>query len=270
MKLLVKILLIMEASGLGDHVMAQPAISTLVQRHEVTVLARKFYAPLFSNVRFLQYAQQDAFPTFKARFDKSHWLAQWSVRKTNVNRMDFFAGLIETKMPESYSWQLNPQKIEGEPYILFCPNAVEAWRSMPYPSELQAALSQKMKVVTLPRVRVYASHHDGGFRALFELIDLVYNARAVVAVDTGPLHLACAMGIPSIGLYGLSSPKIHDEYRRYNPGLKHIAIQGEPIAGCTMPCDRMGAFEQCQRRRNPYCMEHIDSQKVLGALEELL
>jgi heptosyltransferase-1 len=39
-----------------------------------------------------------------------------------------------------------------------------------------------------------------------ELMALLARARCVVAVDSGPLHLAAAMGAPVVGLYGPTDP----------------------------------------------------------------
>ena len=41
---------------------------------------------------------------------------------------------------------------------------------------------------------------------LLELLELVRRARLVVAADTGPLHLACAVGTPVVGIYGPTDP----------------------------------------------------------------
>ena len=41
---------------------------------------------------------------------------------------------------------------------------------------------------------------------LLEYLELVRRARLVVAADTGPLHLACAVGTPVVGLYGPTDP----------------------------------------------------------------
>jgi len=46
---------------------------------------------------------------------------------------------------------------------------------------------------------------------LKELPNLVASARLVVANDSGPMHLAAAMGVPVIGIFGPSSA------RRYRP-----------------------------------------------------
>ncbi|NWG14277.1 MAG: glycosyltransferase family 9 protein [Acidobacteria bacterium] len=43
--------------------------------------------------------------------------------------------------------------------------------------------------------------------SFLELIPLMKQARMVVAGDTGPLHLACAVGTPVVGIYGPTSPE---------------------------------------------------------------
>jgi ADP-heptose:LPS heptosyltransferase len=42
---------------------------------------------------------------------------------------------------------------------------------------------------------------------LLEYVELCRRARLVVAADTGPLHLACAVGTPVVGLYGPTDPR---------------------------------------------------------------
>ncbi|MEO8198832.1 MAG: glycosyltransferase family 9 protein [Thermoanaerobaculia bacterium] len=42
--------------------------------------------------------------------------------------------------------------------------------------------------------------------SLLELAALARRARAIVAADTGPLHLACAVGAPAVALFGPTDP----------------------------------------------------------------
>jgi ADP-heptose:LPS heptosyltransferase len=41
---------------------------------------------------------------------------------------------------------------------------------------------------------------------LLEFVELARRARLVVAADTGPLHIACALGTPVVGLFGPTDP----------------------------------------------------------------
>jgi len=42
--------------------------------------------------------------------------------------------------------------------------------------------------------------------SLLELVALLASARCVLGADTGPLHLAAALGVPVVGLYGATDP----------------------------------------------------------------
>jgi len=51
-----------------------------------------------------------------------------------------------------------------------------------------------------------------GLRTLLGLLDL---CDVVISPDTGPLHMAVAMNVPAIGLYGYNNPKRVGPYRRF-------------------------------------------------------
>jgi lipopolysaccharide heptosyltransferase I len=55
---------------------------------------------------------------------------------------------------------------------------------------------------------------------LHELIALLRRASVVVAADTGPLHLAAALGVPCVGLYGPTTARRNGPY-----GAGHRALQ---------------------------------------------
>jgi heptosyltransferase-1 len=47
---------------------------------------------------------------------------------------------------------------------------------------------------------------------LLQLTALLRRAKFVVAADTGPLHLAAALGTPVVGLYGPTDPARNGPY----------------------------------------------------------
>lgn len=69
-----------------------------------------------------------------------------------------------------------------------------------------------------------------GKTSLLELIHLLRGARAVVSVDSGPMHLAAALGVPLLSIHTWSDPRLVGPYsetawiwqgggiRRQNPG----------------------------------------------------
>jgi heptosyltransferase I len=47
------------------------------------------------------------------------------------------------------------------------------------------------------------------------LLYLIAGSRLVVSPDTGPLHIARAMDVPVVGLYGYTNPKRYGPYRKF-------------------------------------------------------
>jgi ADP-heptose:LPS heptosyltransferase len=56
---------------------------------------------------------------------------------------------------------------------------------------------------------------------LYELVAFLRRAHVLVAADTGPLHLAAALGTPCVGLYGPTSAVRNGPY-----GTGHRCLQG--------------------------------------------
>jgi len=91
-----------------------------------------------------------------------------------------------------------------------------------------------------------------GATTVTELKEVLARARTVVSCDTGPMHLAVALGKEVIALFGPADP------RRTGP-FKGVVIQKEtPCA----PCNR----RSCD---NPVCMLAITPADVMERLEAL-
>ena len=91
--------------------------------------------------------------------------------------------------------------------------------------------------------------------SLAELAALSRRARLYLGSDSGPLHLAVAVGTPSIGLYG---PWPADRHGPYGPG--HAAIQKMVCRGST----------RRRRHASTKFMEAIDVESVLAACDRIL
>jgi heptosyltransferase I len=57
--------------------------------------------------------------------------------------------------------------------------------------------------------------------SIAQLIALTRRARIFIGGDTGPLHLACAQGIPTVGLYGPTDPVRTGPFGRNTIALRH-------------------------------------------------
>jgi len=75
------------------------------------------------------------------------------------------------------------------------------------PGELRAA-QELSRHTRAPLVRAMG----GGLRRLLWLLD---GSSLVISPDTGPLHMARAVNVPVVGLYGFTNPKRSGPYRRF-------------------------------------------------------
>lgn len=62
--------------------------------------------------------------------------------------------------------------------------------------------------------------------SLHQLMALLRNALCVVAGDTGPLHLAVALGTPVVALFGPTDPARNGPYRLASDSGKDIVLRG--------------------------------------------
>jgi ADP-heptose:LPS heptosyltransferase len=63
-----------------------------------------------------------------------------------------------------------------------------------------------------------------GKTTLLELCDLLRRCAVVVAVDSGPMHLAAAVGAPVVALFGGEDPRLWGPYG----GGPHRVLRGRP------------------------------------------
>ncbi len=97
-----------------------------------------------------------------------------------------------------------------------------------------------------------------GRTTLREFAALAAGAHAVVAMDSGPMHVAAAVGAPTLGLFALRS----DEPLRWAPlGARTAVVSG------TYPCPPSHRKETCP---NFACVEALDVSQISAALADLL
>lgn len=96
-----------------------------------------------------------------------------------------------------------------------------------------------------------------GKTSLKELAALFEKADFVVCGDTGPMHIASAVGASVICLFGTASPKITCPRGRG----KYVIIQKD--VGCVIPCYKL----DCKDNR---CMKAITIEEVLEKIEEFI
>lgn len=130
----------------------------------------------------------------------------------------------------------------GEGFAVINPGA--AWESKRWPPERFAAVTRFLcshlhrPVLVLwgnaaersVAERIVKSAEAGARLApptnLREMAALLRRAGLMISSDTGPLHLAAALGVPCVGLYGPTSPERNGPY---GPG--HISLQARRYTG---------------------------------------
>jgi heptosyltransferase I len=86
------------------------------------------------------------------------------------------------------------------------------------------------------------------------VLALARGARLMVSGDTGPLHLAAAVGAPIVGLYGPTSPVRNGPWRPEDVSLSR---------NTECECHHQ---RRCRRADGP-CIERISTEDVRAAIE---
>ncbi len=91
---------------------------------------------------------------------------------------------------------------------------------------------------------------------LLELAALLRRCSLMVTNDSGPMHIAAAMGTPVVGIFGPTNPRLQGPY-----GVKTTTVRNESLEclGCNLVECPIG---------NP-CMKELDVQSVLDAISDL-
>ncbi len=98
-----------------------------------------------------------------------------------------------------------------------------------------------------------------GQLTLKELAALTARARLFVGVDSAPMHIAAAMGTPTVAIFGPSGDK---EWGPWNVAHRVVASRHHPCR----PCGQDG----CEGSKVSACLTELPVSEVLAACEELL
>lgn len=140
---------------------------------------------------------------------------------------------------------------DGEPVLAFCgPQDAAA-------DELRGRMRHRDRLLSvgpLPLLRVAA---------------LMERCRAFVCNDTGLMHLAGALGVPTVAVFGPTAPSIYQP-----PGARVVSVGGEDV---DCPHRNTGSLHppacfpegRCLRSGGG-CIEEADAEEVARALRQLL
>jgi lipopolysaccharide heptosyltransferase II len=92
--------------------------------------------------------------------------------------------------------------------------------------------------------------------SLKQLAGLIKNCGFILANDSGPMHMAAALGIPTLGIFGPTDPRKHGPY---SPNSGYVLKDDLFCIVCN--------FLECPY--NHECMLQLSNQKVLEAFERI-
>ena len=122
----------------------------------------------------------------------------------------------------------------------------------------ERALVEQVASSLAPRPRTLV-----GETTLGQLAALFARCALVVGGDSGPLHLAAAVGTPTVRFYGPTDVR---EFGPWPPDGPHVAL----AAGLAcQPCRQFTDLE-CGARATPPCLRALDPETVLTAVAGLL
>jgi heptosyltransferase I len=150
---------------------------------------------------------------------------------------------------------------EGElpagPFVLASPMA--GWPAKQWPLDYYSELGKLLEdehgcaLVLNGPIRIEAPHTHAHVSGLPGLIDATRRATAVVGVDSGPLHLAAALGKPGVAIFGPTDPA------RNGPRGGGFTVLRSPSAVTSYKRDHSGA-----------AMRDIRPEAVREALQAVL
>jgi ADP-heptose:LPS heptosyltransferase len=163
------------------------------------------------------------------------------------------------------------EKLAGKPYVVVHPGSVMAtkrWDAERF-GEVAAAVAQqnfKLVVVAGPGEESFAGRAAAKINgasimlglSIPELAEVIRGARLYIGNDSGPMHLAAAVGTPTIAVWGSS------DSRRWRPwGVDHRVVQNP------FECNPCPGY-RCLVADSPLCIESVTVDQVNAAVEEML
>jgi heptosyltransferase-1 len=157
--------------------------------------------------------------------------------------------------------------VAEEPLAVLNPGA--GWCAKQWPEQRYGELAERLKARGLrvllnygpgeePLVRRAAQASHGAalplFTSLGELVALLRRAHLFVGGDTGPLHLAALLGVPTVALFGPTDPERNGPY----------------WPGCRTLRDTASETNYSHRRTEDAGLRNLTTTQVFEAVESLL
>jgi len=130
---------------------------------------------------------------------------------------------------------------------------------------LRASIDEKIILIGAPKEKEFIDavisqlsdrsgiQNTAGQTSLFQLAEILATARLLLTTDSGPAHLANALGTHTVVLFGAGK---ESNTAPYNKDLRNIIRLGK--LSCE-PCEK----NICVRYGIPQCLERLDSNRII-------
>ena len=160
---------------------------------------------------------------------------------------------------------------KGESFVALAPGSVWATKKWPHYAALAALLNARVVIVGSTEDVYLASDilravgaraiDCAGRLSLLASAELISRAQVLVSNDSAPLHLASAVGTPTVAIFGPTVPEFG-----FGPLAPRSVVLGVTTLGCR-PCDRHGP-QRCPLG-HWRCMREITPRQVADAVQTL-
>jgi len=163
------------------------------------------------------------------------------------------------------------ETVKGNPYVVIHPAALMAtkrWDAQRFAAIARQLMSRGLTVVLTcgpgeeSVAREVGKDLTGSIvvasPSIPELAELIRGARLYIGNDSGPTHLAAAVGTPTVAVWGSS------DSRRWRPWRVESRVVQNPFE-CN-PCPGY----RCLVADSPLCIESVTVEQVAAAVNELL
>jgi ADP-heptose:LPS heptosyltransferase len=107
-----------------------------------------------------------------------------------------------------------------------------------------------------------------GRLSLLDSLAVIGALDLFLSSDTGPMHMAAAVGTPSVSVFGPSDARRYFSGGSGAAGTRHVVVQ--PDLWCA-PCNLIRTPpEECRAAEGPECLRLVTTGAVLSAAAALL
>ncbi len=160
-----------------------------------------------------------------------------------------------------------------ERVVVLAPGSVWGTKRWPHYPELAAALSAEARIAIVGgaddatlaqaiRAAVPNAIDATGHLSLLASGELIRRAKAIVTNDSAPMHLASAVGTPTVAIFGPTVPAFG-----FGPLAPRSVVAGHDALPCR-PCDRHGP--QVCPLGHFRCMKELDATQIAALVRDLM